>query len=136
MPRAVIYGVDVQEMAEKGKELIIGCSQDVQFGPLLMFGAGGIYVNFLKDVAFKLSYKFTREDAKEIMQNTKAYSLLLGVRGEGPSDIETLEDVLLRVAQLVNDFPEITEIDINPILAFAAGEGYSAVDIKITIRLD
>lgn len=136
---ARIYGIEVQEMInvdakQKSTELIIGVNRDPQFGPLIMFGLGGIFVNFLKDVAFRLSHNFRREDAKKLMQGTKAYSLLLGVRGQGPSDIESLENVLLRIAQLVNDFDDITELDINPILAFAKGEGYSAVDIKITIK--
>jgi acetyltransferase len=85
----------------------------------------------LKDVSFALSYKFSKEEAKEMLQKTKIYSLLEGVRGESRSDIESIIDVLLRISQLVNDFPEILELDINPLLSFI--EGYSAVDIKITI---
>ena len=131
-----IYGVEVQEMIDfnqekKINELIIGMSRDAQFGPLIMIGSGGIYANFLKDVAFALSYKFTREDAVEMLQKTKIFSLLQGVRGESPSDIEAILDVLLRLSQLVNDFPEIMELDINPLLSFT--KSYSAVDIKITI---
>ncbi|MFX1374384.1 MAG: acetate--CoA ligase family protein [Promethearchaeota archaeon] len=132
-----IYGVEVQEMIdfksqEKVNEIIIGMSRDPQFGPLLMFGSGGIYANFLQDVAFSLSCKFTRNDAKELIQKTRIYNLLQGVRGELASDIEAIIDVLLRLSQLVNDFPEIVELDINPLLAFI--KGYSAVDIKITIK--
>ncbi|MBY9015740.1 MAG: acetate--CoA ligase family protein [Candidatus Lokiarchaeota archaeon] len=133
---ARIYGVEVQEMIDFKKELkvnevIIGMSKDPQFGPLLMFGTGGIYANFMKDVSFALSYKFTKENAKELIENTKIYSLLQGVRGEPSSDIDAIIEVLLRLSQLVNDFPEIVEIDINPLLSFV--KGYSAVDIKITI---
>ncbi|MHA1757372.1 MAG: acetate--CoA ligase family protein, partial [Promethearchaeota archaeon] len=133
---AKIYGVEVQEMIDFKKEdkiteLIIGMSRDPQFGPLLMFGTGGIYANFIKDVAFSLSYKFTEEDAKKLLESTNVYNLLQGVRGEPPSDIEALVEVLLRLSQLVNDFPEIVELDINPLLSFV--KGYSAVDIKITI---
>jgi len=135
---ATIYGVEVQEMIEYKKEakvteLIIGMSRDPGFGPLLMTGTGGIYANFLKDVSFALSYKYNKEDAKKHLENTKVYSLLHGVRGESPSDIEAVLDVLLRLSQLVNDFPEIVELDINPLLSFV--KGYSAVDIKITITL-
>jgi len=131
-----IYGVEVQEMIDfnqekKINELIIGMSKDSQFGPLIMVGSGGIYANFLKDVAFALSYKFSREDALEMLQKTKIFSLLQGVRGESPSDIEAILDVLLRLSQLVNDFSEIMELDINPLLSFT--KSYSAVDIKITI---
>lgn len=134
---AKIYGVEVQEMIdfksqEKINEIIIGMSQDPGFGPILMFGTGGIYANFMQDVSFALAYKYTREDAKQQMENTKIFSLLQGVRGESSSDIEVIIDVMLRLAQLVNDFPEIVELDINPLLAFV--KGYSAVDIKITIK--
>jgi acetyltransferase len=139
-PDATIHGVEVQEMIDKSEkkkvtELIIGMSRDPQFGPLLMFGMGGIYVNFLKDVAFRLGKFFTKEDSHEIIQETKTYSLLRGVRGEPSSDIEGLEQVLQKIAALVSDFPDILELDINPLLAFAKGEGVSAVDIKITIKL-
>jgi len=133
---AKIYGVEVQEMIdfkkeEKVNELIIGMSKDPQFGPMLMVGSGGIYANFLKDVSFALSYKFTEGDAKKMLQATKIYNLLEGVRGESRSDIEAIIEVLLRLSQLVNDFPDIVELDINPLLSFV--KGYSAVDIKITI---
>ncbi len=134
---AKIYGVEVQEMIDfkseaKVNEIIIGMSRDPQFGPLIMFGTGGIYANFIKDVAFALSYKFTKEDAKKLVNSTKLSSLLEGVRGEPRSDIEAVINVLLRLSQLVNDFPDIVELDINPLLAFL--KGYSAVDIKITIK--
>ena len=132
MPNAIIYGVDVQEMAEKGKELIIGCSKDVQFGPLVMFGAGGIFVNFLKDVAFRLA-PMTRSDAQALISETKIGSLLSGVRGEEPSDIAAIEDTILRISQLVTDFDEIVELDINPAFVYEKGKGVSAVDVKITI---
>jgi acetyl coenzyme A synthetase (ADP forming)-like protein len=133
---AKIYGVEVQEQIDykkekKVNELIIGMSRDPQFGPLLMVGSGGIYANFLKDVSFALSYKFTEDDAKKMLQSTKIYNLLQGVRGESASDIDAIIEVLLRLSQLVNDFPEIVELDINPLLSFL--KGYSAVDIKITI---
>jgi acetyl coenzyme A synthetase (ADP forming)-like protein len=133
---AKIYGVEIQEMIDfkkekKVNELIIGMSRDPQFGPLLMVGTGGIYANFLKDVSFALSYKFAEEDAKKMLQNTKIYNLLQGVRGESASDIDAIIEVLLRLSQIVNDFPDIVELDINPLLSFL--KGYSAVDIKITI---
>lgn len=133
---AKIYGVEVQEMIDlkkqkKVNELIIGVSRDPQFGSLLMVGSGGIYANFLKDVSFGLSYKFNEEEAKKMLHKTKIFNLLQGVRGESPSDIEAIINVLLRLSQLVNDFPDIMELDINPLLSFI--KGYSAVDIKITI---
>ena len=136
---AKIYGVEVQEMIdfksqEKINEIIIGMSKDPTFGPMLMFGTGGIYANFMKDISFALSFKYTRDDAKKQIENTKIFSLLQGVRGEQSSDIEAIIDVMLRLSQLVNDFPEVVELDINPLLSFI--KGYSAVDIKITITRD
>ena len=133
---ARIFGVEVQEMIDfkqqtKVNEIIIGMSKDPQFGPLIMFGTGGIYANFMKDVSFALSYNFTKDYAKKLIEKTKIFSLLQGVRGEPSSDIDAIIEVLLRLAQLVNDFPEIVELDINPLLSFV--KGYSAVDIKITI---
>lgn len=132
LPKAIIYGVDVQEMADKGKELIIGCSRDVQFGPLIMFGAGGIFVNYLKDIAFRLA-PMTRSDANELIMETKMGTLLKGVRGEAPSDVIAIEETILRISQLVTDFPDIVELDINPAFAYEKGKGVSAVDVKITI---
>jgi acetyltransferase len=132
VPRAIIYGIDVQEMVEKGKELIIGCSRDIQFGPLIMFGAGGIFVDYLKDISFRLA-PMTRTDATDLISETKMGSLLKGVRGEMPSDLMAIEDIILRISQLVTDFNEIVELDINPLFAYEKGNGISAVDVKITI---
>jgi acetyltransferase len=122
-------------MAPSGREIIIGMSQDVQFGPLMMFGLGGIYVNFLKDVSFRLA-PLSESDAWEMMEETKAFSLLKGIRGETPSDIEALKNTLLRVGQLVWDFPEIVEMDINPVMVYGQGEGCIALDVKITLSKD
>ncbi len=131
-PKAIIYGVDVQQMAAQGRELIIGCSKDIQFGPLIMFGAGGIFVNYLKDVAFRLA-PISRSDATDLIEETKIGTILKGVRGEAPSDIKALEDTILKISQLVTDFEEIVELDINPLFAYRQGEGVCAVDVKITI---
>jgi acetyltransferase len=137
---ATIYGIEVQEMVnraakKKTTELIVGMSKDPQFGPIIMFGMGGIYVNFMKDVAFRLGNFLSVEDSRKVIQETKTYALLRGVRGEPPSDIEQVEIVLQKISRLVRDFPDIVELDINPLLAFAKGEGVSAVDIKITVKL-
>ncbi|MBA7504469.1 hypothetical protein ES706_03112 [subsurface metagenome] len=134
---AKIYGIEIQEMIDfkaqpKVNELILGISRDPTFGPMIMIGSGGIYANFIKDVAFSLTYKFTREDATNLLSQTKIFALLQGVRGEPPSDIVAVIDVLLKLSQLVNNFPEIVELDINPLLSFV--KGCSAVDIKITIK--
>ncbi|NPV73649.1 MAG: acetate--CoA ligase [Pelotomaculum sp.] len=132
LPKVVIHGVEVQKMMPKGTELIIGMTRDVQFGPLIAFGLGGVYVNLLKDVTFRLAGGLTDEKAiEQMLAETKAYTLLKGYRGEAPKDIAAVVDVIRRVAQLVTDFPEITEMDINPVFAYE--KGISALDIKITI---
>ena len=121
------------ELYEKtGKELIIGCSRDVQFGPLIMFGAGGIFVNYLKDIAFRLA-PMSRNDVIELIDETKIGMLLKGVRGEPPSDTVALQDTILKISQLVTDFDSIVELDINPAFAYEKGKGIVAVDVKITI---
>ncbi len=135
MPRVRIYGIMVYHMIPKGREMIIGMSYDIQFGPLVMFGLGGIYVNFLKDVSFRLA-PLSEPEAREMMEETKAYSLLKGIRGEAPSDIEALKNTILRVGQLVWDFPEIVEMDINPIMVYGRGEGCNALDVKMTLSKD
>jgi len=131
-PLAKIYGITVDQMVPKGKEMIIGMSRDPQFGPMVMFGLGGIYVNFLKDVAFRLAPMNERE-AQEMMEETKSYTLLKGVRGEVPSDIDAIREAILRVGHLVWDFPELKDLDINPIFVYGEGKGVSALDVKITL---
>ena len=132
MPQARLYGVLVSKMAPQGREMIIGMSRDVQFGPLIMFGLGGIYVNFLRDVSFALA-PLSRREAAEMIRETKAYTLLRGIRGEKPADLKALEEVILRVGQLSVDFPEILEMDINPLMVYEEGRGCIAVDVKITL---
>jgi len=132
MPYADISGVEVYNMVPRGNEVIIGANKDPQFGMLLMFGLGGIYINFLKDVSFRLA-PLTRKEALEMITETKTYVLLRGVRGEPPSDVDAIVDALLRISQLVNDFKEISELDINPLFVYERGKGCSALDAKITI---
>jgi len=110
-------------------------SRDPNWGPMLMVGSGGIYANYVKDVAFDLAYHFDREDARKLLNRTKISKILEGVRGEPMSDIDGVLDILERLSQLVNDFSDIVELDINPCLVFTREEGYSAVDIKITIKM-
>ncbi len=131
-PLAKIYGISVDKMVPKGREMIIGMSRDPQFGPMVMFGLGGIYVNYLKDVAFRLAPMNERE-AQQMMEETKSYSLLEGVRGETPGDIEKLREAILRIGHLVWDFPELQDLDINPIFVYDEGKGCSALDVKITL---
>jgi len=131
LPKAAVYGVEVQKMMPKGTELIIGMSKDIQFGPLIAFGLGGIYVNLLKDVSFRLASGLNRREIENMLAETKAYTLLRGYRGEKPADIEAIIGIIGRVARLVTDFPEITEMDINPV--FAYNQGACALDVKITV---
>jgi len=132
-PHAKIYGIEIYPLAPKGKEMIVGVSKDPQFGHLIMFGLGGIYVNFLKDVSFGLAPLSERE-AREMIQRTKAYTLLSGIRGEKPSDIKSIIEILLRISQLVVDFPEIAEIDINPLFVYDEGKGALALDVKMALH--
>ncbi len=132
MPSARVFGVEVQKMLPAGKEVIVGMTRDIQFGPLVMFGLGGIYVNVLKDVAFRLA-PVSEQAASEMITETKSYALLRGVRGEPTSDINSIIDVILRVSQLSMDLKEISEIDINPLFVYERGKGSLALDVKITV---
>ena len=132
MPDAEIKGVLVQEMITGGKEIILGMSRDPQFGPLLMFGLGGIYIEILKDVSFRIA-PIGLNEAEEMIQEIRSFPLLKGARGERPVDINTVVDNILRLSQLVTDFPEIIEMDINPLIVFPEGGGTMALDARITI---
>lgn len=129
---ARLTGFLVQEMLDGGRELIVGMSHDPAFGPLLMFGLGGIYVEVLKDVAFRV-LPFTDRDAREMVRSVKALPILEGVRGDEPICFERVEEVLLRVAQLVQDFPEIAELDINPLMASHEAARCVAVDARVRV---
>ena len=132
MPDAEIKGVLVQQMITGGKEVILGMSRDPQFGPLLMFGLGGIYIEILKDVSFRIA-PIGLNEAEEMIQEIRSFPLLKGARGERPVDINAVVDNILRLSQLVTDFPEIIEMDINPLLVFPEGGGTMALDARITI---
>ena len=132
-PQAAILGVSIQEMVRGGKEVILGMSKDPQFGPLIMFGLGGIYVEVLKDVSFRIA-PLSVEDADQMIREINAYPLLRGTRGEKPADIAALRECLLRLSQLVTDNPEILELDINPLIVKAEGEGAVAADARITLE--
>lgn len=123
--------IEVQKMMPKGVEAIIGMMRDAQFGPMIAFGMGGIYVNLIKDASFRLANGLTMEAIQEQLEETKVYTLLKGYRGENPSDIEAVKNVIARVAKLTLDFPEITELDINPVFVYE--NGISALDVKITL---
>ena len=130
-PDAFVEGVSVQKMARPGIEIIIGMSKDPQFGPVLMFGLGGIMVEIIKDVAFRI-IPLTRSDAAEMIREIKGYKLLEGFRGREAADIKSLEEMILHVSEFVLRNPQIKELDINPVLAYK--DGVIAVDARIVLE--
>jgi acetyltransferase len=126
-------GVTLQRMVTGGIETIVGVTQDPSFGPLIMFGSGGVFAELLKDVVFKL-HPITDLDAAEMINSLKMTRLFSGYRGAPPSDTEAVQELLLRVSTMVEDVPEIAELDLNPVSVRAKGEGYWAVDARIIIR--
>jgi len=133
VPNATIWGTQVQEMVVNARETIIGMNRDPQFGPLVMFGLGGIYVEVLKDVTFRVA-PMSSSQAQKMIESVRSYPLLRGVRGQAPADVEAIADTILRVSQLVTDFPEIAELDINPLLARDRGQGAVAVDMRLILK--
>lgn len=134
LPDAIIWGVSVQEQVPIKREIIIGVNRDLHFGPLLMFGLGGIYVEVLKDVSFRIA-PLDRQEAFSMIREIKSYPLLRGVRGEPMADIDCVVDAILRVSQFVMDCSEVMELDINPLKIGGAGEGCIAVDARMSITL-
>ncbi len=131
-PDAEILGVLVQEMCKKGKEVILGMHRDVHFGPLMMFGMGGIMVEVLKDVSFYLA-PLTAEEARQMLVSTKTYQILKGVRGQEGVDIEKIAEGLQRLSQLVTEFPQIEQMDINPYVVGPEGTTPIAVDARMSV---
>jgi len=129
-PEARIQGVAVQKMARPGVEVIIGVSKDAQFGPVIMFGLGGILVEILKDVSFRI-VPLTQRDAREMIREIKGYPLLEGYRGQEPVDVANLEELVLKVSNFVEQNPEVEELDLNPIFAYS--DGAVAVDARIIL---
>lgn len=132
VPSAWIAGVSIQEMVTGGREVILGMSRDPQFGPLLMFGLGGINVEVLKDVSFRVA-PLSRREAAEMVREIRAYPLLSSFRGSTPSDEGGIVDGLLRISRLSQDFPEIQELDLNPVVVMPKGRGILAIDCRMTI---
>ncbi len=131
-PKATILGVDIQEMVTQGKEIILGMTRDPSFGPLIMFGLGGIYVEVLKDVSFRIA-PIPVEEVPAMVQEIRSYPLLTGVRGEKSIDFNALYEMILRLSQLVTDFPEVVELDLNPVKLLPKGEKSYALDARITL---
>lgn len=129
-PEAVIEGTIVQNMAARGREIIVGVTKDPQFGPMIMFGLGGIFVEVLRDVSFRLP-PIDKKEAINMMAEIKGYPILKGVRGIQPADIDSAADVIEKTSKMVMDLPEITELDMNPIFVYE--KGLIVVDARILI---
>ncbi len=133
LPEARLWGCLVQEMVPPGGlEVLVGMNRDPQFGPLVTFGLGGIYVEMLKDVTFRIA-PFSPQEAEAMLGEIRTRALLDGVRGQPPADKAALVDALLRVGQLVQDFPEIVELDINPLVVYPTGQGAIAIDMRLVL---
>ncbi|MFC1912456.1 acetate--CoA ligase family protein, partial [Chloroflexota bacterium] len=130
-PSARIHGLSIQKMARPGVEVIIGMSKDAQFGPVLMFGLGGILVEVLKDVSFRI-VPVTRKDAGEMVKEINGYPLLQGYRGQEPASIPSLEQLIVKVSEFIEQNPQIKELDLNP--TFAYRNGAIAVDARIVLE--
>jgi acetyl coenzyme A synthetase (ADP forming)-like protein len=133
VPDAELWGCLVQEMIVGGQEIITGMAKDPHFGPLMVFGLGGIYVEALRDVAFRVA-PLDRRVARELIDGIRGRDLLRGLRGEQPSDLEALVEALLRLSQLVSDFPEITELDINPLVVLQKKRGVIGIDMRLVLE--
>ena len=133
LPGGRFSGVLVQKMVKGGVETVFGVTLDRSYGPLMMFGLGGVFVEVIKDVSFRL-HPLSATDAEEMVRSIKAFPLLSGFRGSEPVQIDKLVEVLLRLSQLVGDFPEILELDINPFFATPEPESCAAVDCRIIVK--
>ena len=130
-PDAKIVGVLVQEMAPSSTEVIVGSIKDPQFGPALMFGLGGVFVEVLKDVTFRIA-PITETDAREMITEVKGYPILKGYRGQPPADIDAIVEILMNTSRLVIDRMEIKELDLNPIMVYE--NGAKTVDARIILE--
>jgi len=130
VPTARIEGVSVQRMARPGVEVIMGMTKDPSFGPVIMFGLGGIFVEVLKDVAFRIA-PIEKADAEEMINEIKGRKLLEGYRGQEPADVARLQQMLLKLSGFVNTTPEIEEIDMNPVFAYE--DGAVVVDARVIL---
>lgn len=132
LPQARIEGVEISEMVEKGIETIIGARRDNTFGPLVMFGLGGIYVEVMKDVTFR-ALPINQKEARKMIKEIRAYPLLMGVRGEEKKDMEVIVHTLLKVGAILREFPMISDLEINPFVVYEQGRGGRAVDVRIML---
>ncbi len=129
-PDAPIEGVSVQRMAEPGIEVIVGMTMDAQFGPVLMFGLGGVLVEVLQDVAFRV-VPITARDARQMVRDIQGFPILQGYRGQEPADLEALEELLLKLSAFIEEHAEVAELDLNPVFAYP--KSAVAVDARIVL---
>jgi acyl-CoA synthetase (NDP forming) len=132
-PKALLHGISVQKMVEPGTEVIVGVSKDPQFGPVVMFGLGGIFVELFKDVSFRV-IPVERKDAQEMIKEIKGFPLLQGYRGKEPADISSLVNIILKISNFIERNPQIKELELNPIVAYP--KRAVAVDARIIIEKD
>jgi acetyltransferase len=132
-PSAVIEGVEIAEMVKPGLELVVGGIRDASFGPVVMFGLGGIYVEVMKDVSFR-SYPLSLRDARSMLEDIRTYPLLLGVRGEERKDIDGIIEAIVKVGAILAACPAISDIEINPLVAYEQSRGIKALDVRILLK--
>lgn len=132
-PKAAVHGVSVQKMVRPGTEVIVGTSQDPQFGPVIMFGLGGIFVELLKDVSFRV-IPVERKDAQEMIEDIKGYPLLQGYRGKEPASLTALVEIILKISKFVEQNSQIKELELNPVFAYR--NKAFAVDARIILEKD
>jgi len=135
VPHAIIDGIEVVEQLTAGTEVILGARRDANFGATLMFGLGGIYVEVMKDVAFR-AVPLSDQDIRSMIKEIRSYPLLLGVRGEARKDIDSIISAMVKVASLISQVPRITDIEINPMVVYEQGKGARAVDIRVLLSDD
>ncbi|MEM1680050.1 MAG: acetate--CoA ligase family protein [Sulfolobales archaeon] len=131
-PNAKVYGVLVQEMVPNGLEVIVGSTRDPTFGPLILFGLGGIFVEVLRDVSFRI-VPLTRYDAETMIGEIKSAKILEGYRGQAPRDKKALVDILLKLSRFVEDVSEVKDVDLNPIMLYEVGRGAKIADARIIL---
>jgi acyl-CoA synthetase (NDP forming) len=133
-PDAKVIGVNIQKMAKNGvAEIILGSVRDKNFGPVLMFGFGGIFVEIFKDVSYRVC-PITKEEAERMVRSIKAFPLLNGYRGQPKGDIDQLIEMMLKCCNILMENPEIIELDLNPIIVFETGKGIMVVDARIILK--
>ena len=132
-PKALLHGISVQKMVQPGTEVIVGVSKDPQFGPVVMFGLGGIFVELLKDVSFRV-IPVEQKDAQEMIKEIKGFPLLQGYRGKEPADISSLVNIILKISNFIEENPQIKELELNPIFAYR--HRAVAADARIILEKD